>query len=109
LQLGPPPTWGKHAFTITAENCANTIHQAFSAPGLYDAENRFAIHPFNHPEHCLTNPHHPKGGEIIYAEQCRLPTHKVHMTAWYELVTEYYDKRANKNQGATYQMGDQGI
>jgi hypothetical protein len=105
LELGPPPENNKHAFTIFATDCKTKIEQAFAAPGLYDENNKFAMHPFQHPMHCLTNPHHPKSGEIIYAEQCRLPTHKVHMTAWYELVTEYEDV----NAGITYQMGDQGI
>lgn len=46
----------------------------------------FELHPLTDPKSCLNNPHHPKEGEKLMSEDCKIPRARGHQTHRWELT-----------------------
>eukprot|EP00978_Attheya_sp_CCMP212_P031100 scaffold116384_cov53-Attheya_sp.AAC.1 len=50
-----------------------------------EIDSCFEIHPFDDPEICLDNPHHPRSGERLGMKPCKVPQAKGHQTHRFEI------------------------
>eukprot|EP00978_Attheya_sp_CCMP212_P049737 scaffold702079_cov55-Attheya_sp.AAC.1 len=92
-----------HRFTILVEKCdkedAEQLFTIDAGPTVWDdiwgkwndpckgtLETCFELHPFLDPESCFNNPHHPKSGEKLMSENCRIPRARGHQTNRWELA-----------------------
>ena len=64
---------------ILLKPCKNKPLQWFS--GLRQNGESFELRPSRFANHCLSNHHHPKIGEVVYAESCHL-AHKADTGYW---------------------------
>lgn len=93
-----------HRFQVLMKKCVKSnVHQLFTIdrgdpiwpevwgndwnnPCKGTLDTCFELHPFTDPESCINNPHHPKTGEKLHSESCKIPQAKGHQTHYWELV-----------------------
>eukprot|EP00978_Attheya_sp_CCMP212_P034386 scaffold143857_cov52-Attheya_sp.AAC.2 len=107
--LWVPPERGEdspdmHRFQVSLKKCVKTnVNQLFTidrGENIWDEvwdgkwknpckgtlDTCFELHPYTDPESCINNPHHPKTGEKLHSESCKIPRAKGHQTHYWELI-----------------------